>query len=238
MAELGIGLVGCGFMGRCHAMALATAAQAFGLDPGPRLEMLADINADSAAKAARELGFSRSTGDWRQLVADPAVDVVHITAPNSMHDPIARAALSAGKSVHCEKPLALDARAAHALADAADAAGVTTVVGYNYLRNPIQALAREIIAGGEIGEIIGFRGVHAEDFCCDPVTPFSWRHEPLGGGVAMDLGCHIVSLARYLAGEITSVMALPHTVYKMRRDSDDKARKVEVDDQSHALVAF
>ncbi len=238
MADLRIGLIGCGFMGRSHAMALATAAQAFGLNPRPRLEMLADVDADTAARAARELGFSRSTSDWRQLVSDPGIDVVHITTPNAMHEPIARAALAAGKAVHCEKPLALDANAAHALADAAEAAGVTTVVGFNYLRNPIQALAREIIAGGEIGEIIGFRGIHAEDFCCDPEIPFSWRHEPHGGGVAMDLGCHIVSLARYLIGEIVEVMALPHTVHKLRRDKDGRAREVETDDQTHALLTF
>ena len=238
MAELGIGLVGSGFMGRSHAMALATAAQAFGLDPCPRLEMLADVSPQTAAAAARHLGFARSTGEWRQLVADPRVDVVHITTPNGLHDAIARAAIAAGKAVHCEKPLALDGAAAHGLADVAEAAGVTTVVGFNYLRNPIQALARDIILGGEIGEIIGFRGIHAENFMCDPTIPFSWKHDPCGGGVAMDLGSHIVSLARFLVGEIREVAGLPHTVHKTRRDERGVARDVGVDDQTHGLLTF
>lgn len=238
MTELGIGLVGSGFMGRAHAMAIATAAQAFGLNPRPRLEMLADVDPQAAATAARDLGFARSTGDWRQLVAEPCVDVVHITTPNRLHDEIARAAIAAGKAVHCEKPLANDGAAAHGLADVAEAAGVTTVVGFNYLRNPIQALARDIILNGEIGDIIGFRGVHAEGFMCDPAVPFSWRHEPHGGGAAMDLGSHIVSLARFLVGEIGEVMGLPHTVHKTRRDEGGVARAVGIDDQTHGLLAF
>ncbi len=87
------------------------------------LELLADVKADAAAKAAAGLGFARSTGDWRELVADPAVDLVDITAPNTLHLPIALAAIEAGKPVYCEKPLAPNALEAKRMVDAAERKG-------------------------------------------------------------------------------------------------------------------
>jgi predicted dehydrogenase len=238
MSELGIGLVGSGFMGRCHAIALASAGRVFNLPHRPRFEMLADVTESAAAASAGALGFARATADWRELVADPRVDVVHITAPNELHLPIALAAIAAGKPVHCEKPLALNAPDARRLADVAEAAGVTTIVGFNYLKNPIQQLAKEIIESGEIGEPIGFRGIHAEDYMLDPAAPYSWRHETLGGGVLMDLGSHIVSLARFLLGEISRVNARSRTVIARRLDGSGAERRVEVDNWSDVLVEF
>ncbi len=238
MADLGIGLVGTGFMGRCHAIALAAADRIFDLPRRPRLELLADASADVAADYARRLGFARVTADWREVVEDPKVDVVHITAPNALHLPIALAAIDAGKAVHCEKPLALNAADAERLAAAAERAGAVTITGFNYLKNPIQALAREIIETGEIGRPIGFRGIHAEDYMRDPGAPFTWRHERDGGGATMDLGSHIVSLARFLLGEIVRVTAHSETVVGERTDASGQRRSVEVDDQCDALVEF
>ena len=96
MKRLGIGLVGSGFMGRSHAHAFRAAPGVFDLPLTPVFELLADVNADAAKKAAAALGFARSTGDWRELVSDPAVDLVDITAPNTMHLPIALAAAEMG----------------------------------------------------------------------------------------------------------------------------------------------
>ena len=115
----------------------------------------------SAAEAARSLGFAQGTGDWRSLVADPAIDLVDITAPNALHREMALAAIAAGKHVYCEKPLAPRAAEAAEMADAAEAAGVRTQVGFNYLCNPMLGLARAMIAAGELGEIRSYRGVHA-----------------------------------------------------------------------------
>src|SRR6185369_3829557 len=98
MKKIGVGLVGSGFMGRSHSHAFRAAAGVFELPAAPVLELLADIDEAVAAKA---VGFARSTGDWRTLVADPAVDLVDITTPNTLHKPIALAALAAGKPVYC-----------------------------------------------------------------------------------------------------------------------------------------
>ena len=73
-------------------------------------------------------------------------------------------------------------------------AGVKTQVGFNYLKNPMIALARDIVASGEIGEIVSFRGIHAEDYMADAATPWHWRLDPaVGGGVIADLGSHIIA---------------------------------------------
>lgn len=241
MERLAIGLVGSGFMGRSHALAWRSAPAVFELPLEPHVAMLADATPEAAGRAAARLGIARHTGHWQDLVQDPAIDLVDITAPNLLHKPIALAAIEAGKPVYCEKPLAPDAHEALELAEAAEQARVATFVGFNYLRNPMTALAREIVEAGEIGEIRSFRGIHAEDYMSDPAEPWSWRLDPGGGGGAMaDLGSHIVSLARHLVGPIAEVCADIDTVVPERPASrgSPPSRPVEVEDQARALVRF
>ncbi len=241
MTKIGVGLVGSGFMGRSHAHAFRAAAGVFDLPAVPVLELLADVNDEVAAKAANALGFARSTGDWRKLIADPAVDLVDITTPNTLHKPIALAAIAAGKPVYCEKPLAPNATEAKEMVDAAEKAGVKTAVGFNYLKNPMVALAREIAASGEIGEIVSFRGIHAEDYMTDASAPFTWRLDEKGGhGVVADLGSHIISIARYVVGPVTSLVGQIKTVTGERpvAAGASETRKVLVDDEARALVNF
>jgi predicted dehydrogenase len=238
---IGIGLIGSGFMGRSHAHALHAAPGIFDLPVRPVMELLADVNEAVAAEAAKALGFARSTGDWKRLVADPAVDLVDITTPNTLHKPIALAAIAAGKAVYCEKPLAPNAAEAKEMVDAAEKAGVKTAVGFNYLKNPMVALAREIVASGEIGEVISFRGIHAEDYMTDASAPFTWRLDEKGGhGVVADLGSHIISIARNLAGPIVSLVGQIKTVVGERpvAAGASEKRKVLVDDEARALVTF
>ncbi|GBD44055.1 Glucose--fructose oxidoreductase [bacterium HR40] len=239
--EIGVGLVGSGFMGRSHALALAIAAVAFDLPLRPRLELLADRDPATARRAAEAFGFRRSTGDWRELVADPGVELVSITTPNVLHEPIAMAAIAAGKAVWCEKPLAPTAASAMAMAKAAEAAGVPTFVGFNYLKNPLVRTAREIVAAGELGEVTRFRGIHAEDYMADPEVPWSWRLDPAnGGGAVADLGSHIIAMARFLVGPIEELVADLRTLVPERpvAPGSGERRKVEVDDEARALVRF
>jgi len=236
-----IGLIGSGFMGTTHALAYRTVGGVFRLPVQPALELLADITPEAAAAAARDFGFARSTADWRALVSDPQVDVVSVTTPNRLHVPMAMAAIGAGKHVHCEKPLAPTASQALQLADAARQAGVVTQVRFNYLHNPLLALPREIVASGEIGDIVSFRGIHAEDYMADPATPWHFRMDPAGGGgVVADLGSHIIAIARHLLGPISEVCGRLETVIKERPEAPGSARMrpVEVDDIAHAMVRF
>ncbi len=241
MKDLRFGLIGSGFMGRCHAQAMMAAPVLFELDGGVTRAMLADADEAMAERAAAALGFERSTGDWTTLVDDPDIDVVDITAPNSLHKPMALAAIAAGKIVYCEKPLAPNAVDAKALMEAAEAAGTKTLVGFNYLRNPVVATAKEIIDSGEIGDVVGYRGWHFEDYMTDPAAPYTWRHDREGGdGVVGDLGSHAVSMARYLVGGIEAVCGDCDTVTTERplAAGNEATRPVAVADQMRALVRF
>ncbi len=235
--RLGIGLVGSGFMGRSHAFAFNAVGQVFDPPLRPALAMLADRDTEIAAAAAGALGFERAVGDWRQLVDDPSVDLVAIAAPNRFHKPIALAAFEAGKHVYCEKPLATSLADARAMVEAAERFGRIGLVGFNYLKNPIITLAREVVAAGEIGALVAFRGIHAEDYMMDPDAPHSFRTEPEGGGVLMDLGSHIVSLARHLVGPIEEVSAMAATVHESR-PADGMRRPVPVEDHGHLVARF
>ena len=240
MRRLNVGLIGSGFIGRSHAFAWRMAPAVFGLPVNPVLHTVADAGQDLAERAASALGFAHATGDWQALVRDPEIDLVDITTPNVWHEPMAMAAIAAGKAVYCEKPLAPDAARARSMAEAAERAGVPTFVGFNYIKNPMVELAAEIVRSGEIGEVWSFRGIHAEDYMTDPEGPWTWRLDPKGGaGAVADLGSHIVSLARYVVGEIDAVAADLDTVVKTRPVAGtDERRPVEVDDQARVLVRF
>lgn len=237
---IGVGLIGSGFMGRTHALAFANVNRVFALPIAADLVVLADLDASVAAKGAYALGFSRSTADWTRLVADPDVGIVAITTPTMLHKPMALAAIAAGKHVYCEKPLAPTAREALEMCLAAEKAGIETQVGFNYLKNPMMTLARDIIASGEIGEIRTFRGIHAEDFMADASAPWTWRLDPSGGGGALaDLGSHIIAAARYLVGPIAAVLGDTATLIPQRPGPDRSVlQAVEVDDIARASLRF
>ena len=241
MRDIGVGIIGTGFMGKAHAFAYRAVAGIFPGSLRPVLKCVADIDGPAAERAAGQLGFSRWTADWRALVEDPEVEIVSITTPNVVHREMALAAVAAGKHVHCEKPIAPNAAAARDMMEAAEAAGVVTQVGYNYLKNPILKLARAMVAAGELGDITGFRGVHAEDYMADPAIPYGWRVDPSGGGGAIaDIGSHIIGLARFLIGPISEVIADLETVIRTRPvapGSPDR-RAVEVDDIARLGVRF
>ncbi|MFS2222618.1 Gfo/Idh/MocA family protein [Pantoea sp. B65] len=241
MKKIGIGIIGTGFMGLSHALAYRAAAGIFPDEISPELICVADIDKAAAEKACQRFGFRRYTDNWQALIDDPEVDIVSITTPNRFHPEQALAAIKAGKHVHCEKPIAPGSKDAAIMTQAAEAKGVITQVGFNYLKNPLIKLAREMIADGELGEIISFRGIHAEDFMASPSTPWSWRLDPTGGaGAIADLGSHIVAMARFLLGPVVAVQADLETVIHQRPVSAGatELRQVAVDDIARLTVEF
>ena len=240
--KLRIGLIGSGFMGKTHAFGYTTAVRVFDLPFALEMHTLADVSDDVAGAAAAALGFARATSNWRAMVADPEIDVVNITAPNALHKEMALAAIAAGKHVYCEKPLAPLAEDAHEMAEAAEARGVKTQVGFNYLCNPMLVLAREMIGAGEQGEIRGYRGLHAEDYMADASGAYTFRHAPAGGGALADIGSHALATAEFLlkdaAGSIVRVMGDCVTMIGERPDGKGGIRRVEVDDVGRAFLQF
>ncbi len=241
MTGIGVGLIGTGFMGKCHALALAAVGRVFGDVAAPRLAVVCDTPGERAEAMAAQWGFARGCADWRELVADPEVGLVSITTPNRLHREMARSALAAGKHVWCEKPLALTLEEAEEMAAAAEAAGVRTMVGYNYLRNPAFTHAQRLVAAGRIGRVVHFRGFVDEDYQADPELAWTWRAKlaEAGLGTLGDLGCHLVSLAVGLMGPVESLVAETATVHETRPLADGSGRgRVENEDIASALVRF
>ncbi|WP_159662250.1 Gfo/Idh/MocA family protein [Streptomyces mexicanus] len=207
---LGVAVVGFGWMGRVHPQAYARLPHHFPQPPvRPRLVVVADEVPGRAAEAAERYGFERATADWREIVADPEVQAVSVTAPNFLHREIGVAMAEAGKHLWIEKPVGLTAADARAVARAAAAAGVRGTVGFNYRNAPAVVAAREMIAAGDIGTVTHVRIRLFSDYAAHPESALTWRYERArgGSGVLGDLASHGVDLARYLLGDIESLAA-------------------------------
>jgi predicted dehydrogenase len=216
MPEIGIGIVGGGYMGKAHAAAMAAVGAVFDTALRPRLEMVCARTPASAERYRRAYGFARATDDWRALVADPGVGAVVIAAPQETHRAIAEAAFARAKPVFCEKPLGASLADAEAMTAAAEAAGVANMIGFNYIRTPATQFARQLIADGAIGAVTWFRGEHAEDFLADPGTPANWRTRGMANGTMGDLAPHMINAALALVGPIAEVSAVVETVHPIR----------------------
>ena len=238
---MNFGLIGTGFMGKAHAIALRAVGTVFPEVVHPGLRCLVDINAMAARQFAQAWGFESASDDWRAMCRSDAIDVVDICAPNHLHMDMALTAIEAGKHVYCEKPLALTATQARRMRIAAQSAGIRTAIGFNYICNPLIAAARDMIAAGEIGEVLEFRGSYREDYFANPSTPYGWRcaRDWAGAGALGDLGSHLICMAEFLLGPIDSVLGSLTTVHNQRTDPvTGQMRVVENDDIAQALIVF
>ncbi|MFF7352151.1 MULTISPECIES: Gfo/Idh/MocA family protein [Streptomyces] len=207
--ELGVAVVGFGWMGRVHTQAYARLPHHYPQSPRPRLITVAEEVPGRAEEAAERFGFATATRDWREVAADPRVRAVSITAPNFLHREIGVAMAQAGKHIWIEKPVGLTAGDARAVADAVAKAGVQGAVGFNYRNAPAVEAARDLIASGELGTVTHVRIRLFSDYAAHPDGALTWRYERArgGSGVLGDLASHGADLARFLLGAITSLTA-------------------------------
>ena len=231
MTEIGIGIIGGGYMGKAHSVAMAAVGAVFDTALRPRLEMIAASSEDSAEGYRKAFGFARATADWRQLVADDKVDAIVIATPQKFHREIAEAAFALGKPVMCEKPMGASLEDAKAMVEAAQ--GHTNMVGYNYIRTPATQYARRLLEEGAIGDVTYFKAENAEDFLADPNLPATWRTEGVANGCIGDLAPHLFNMALALMGPIEKLVAEVETVHK-----DRPGGKVTNDDQVQMMVRF
>jgi len=247
MKRIGMGLVGPGFVGAHH------------IDAVRRLGFVdvvavAASSEASARKKADALGVPKAYGSHEALAADPDVHVVHNTTPNYLHVPVILAALARRKHVISDKPLAMTADAARRLLDAAADAGVVHAVTFNYRGNPLVQHAREMIAGGELGDVHFVHGAYLQDWLLED-TDFSWRLEPEKGGESSavgDIGSHWCDLVQHVAGRrIVEVLADLTTVVGTRlrpststeafsrgADTGREAVSIRSEDLATVLVRF
>jgi predicted dehydrogenase len=219
VTEVGIGLVGLGWMGRLHSQSYHRLGYHYPeLGVRPRLVVACDISAERGRFAVEKLGYERWTENWDEVVSDPSVEVVSITAPNHLHREVALAAAQLGKHFWIEKPLGRNAEETSEIAQAAESAGVRTAVGFNYRYAPAVQRARELIRSGALGRLTHIRGVFFNDYAAEPSAALSWRFRRSlsGWGVLGDLMSHVVDLLQYLAGPVLEVSSLTATMVAER----------------------
>lgn len=240
MKKVRIGLIGAGFMGRTHAAAYKAVTTIFGDDVVPELVAVADVFEENAKAVAEKFGFQRWTTDWESIAKDPDIDMVDITTPNSSHCPIAVAAAKAGKHVYCEKPLAMTAQEAIDATKEVEKSKIVTSVGFNYIRNPIQQYVKELIASGELGEVVNFRGQYDQDYYNDPDQKHEWRmfKSASASGALGDLASHTLSLSQYLIGDISEVCGMTKIIVPERPDPKDPSKMLPVENDDVVQFMF
>jgi predicted dehydrogenase len=237
LREIGIGLVGGGYMGKAHAVAMSAVGAVFGTSLRPRLVSIAASSTSSAERYRAAYGFARAAEDWRGVVADPEVEAVVIASPQTTHRAIAEAAFAAGKPVFCEKPLGASLDDARAMVATAEASGLPNMIGFNYVRTPATQFVRQLLAEGAIGQVTWFRGEHTEDFLADPETPANWRTTGRSNGTMGDLSPHMINCALALMGDIAELSARIETLHATRPGPNGPV-PVDNDDHAQVMVRF
>jgi predicted dehydrogenase len=200
---LGVGIIGSGWITRAHALGIRTLPHLESLGRPVRITMLAGRDRERGQAMAHRLEVERFTTDWRELVDDPAVDVVANLTAVGGHREATVAAFALGKPVLCEKPLGVDRFESRAMADAAAvaaSAGVQAACGFNYRFIPAMRLAREIVLSGRLGRIVQFRALYLQDYAVV-------GSRPQNGSQAVTDYAHIVDFLRYLGCEADAVQA-------------------------------
>jgi predicted dehydrogenase len=217
--RIGAGLISVGWMGQLHTRAYRNVPIVYPeLGIKPELVIAADTAPDRVEFARDVLGYSRGTTDYREVLADPEVEVVSICAPNFLHAEIGIAAAEAGKHFWIEKPVGRSLEETARIEAAATKAGVITSIGYNYRHAPAVEHARTLIAAGKLGRITNVRAAFFSGYANEPKGALSWRfnRELAGSGVLADLFSHASDLCQYVVGPIAEITALTSTVYTER----------------------
>jgi myo-inositol 2-dehydrogenase/D-chiro-inositol 1-dehydrogenase len=245
MADVRIGLVGCGFMGRTHSNAFHQAPHFFDLPFKPVLQAVCARNRQSVSDFAARWNYASFETDWRALVAREDIDLIDIATPNDTHAEIAIAAAQAGKMVMCEKPLGRTADEAEAMVAAVESAGVRNMVWYNYRRVPAVTLLKALLDDGRFGRIFHYRAKFLQDWTISEDLPQGgaglWRLDAsvAGSGVTGDLLAHVIDTAMWLNGGIREVSAMTETFIKQRTHTlTGQVQPVKIDDASAFLARF
>lgn len=238
-------------MGKAHSNAYRQVGHFFDLPYDVRLHTLCGRTREPLEQAARTLGWENVETDWREVVANPDIDLIDISTPGDSHCEIAVAAGKAGKMVFCEKPIGNTLAEAEQMVKAVDEASVPHAVFHNYRKAPAVALAKQLIELGRIGGIYHFRAVYLQDWIADPQFPLVWRlqKDKAGSGAHGDINAHIIDLGRYLVGELSEVNGLLHTFIherplavgvddKLGASASQQMGQVTVDDAAMFLAKF
>lgn len=212
MTTIKAGIIGTGFIGPAHV----EAARRLG---NIEIVAVAEANEDLAKAKAAAMSIPRAYGDYRKMLADPEIKVVHNCTPNHLHFAINKDILAAGKHVISEKPLAMNTRESSELVRLAKESGLINAVNFNYRFYPLVQHARAMAAAGELGDVYAVHGSYLQDWLYYN-TDWNWRLQPEMSGdsrAVADIGSHWCDLLQFITGlTIVRVMADLRTVHPQR----------------------
>ena len=246
IADVGAAVIGTGFIGTVHVEALRRI--------GVQVRGVLGSTPERGAARAEALGVARAYDSLDDLLADPAVQVVHVTSPNDLHVAQSKAALAAGRHVVCEKPLAMDAAGSAALVALAASSGLVNATNFNIRYYPLNQQARETVAAGDLGDVRLVTGHYFQDWLLHE-NDWNWRLQPDRGGALRavgDIGSHWMDLMTYITGQhIVEVMADLTTFIDTRqepagavasfateRSAETVARPIATEDTATILLRF
>jgi len=234
MSILGIGMLGYGSIGKLHTLGYRSIPSYYPQFSRYTLAGVCTRSEASAQAAAKDGGFTKAYTRVEDLVSDPSIQVVDCVLPNDAHKDAVIAVLKAGKSIYCEKPLALSGTEARELAVVAAKSKGKLGMTFNYRFVPAIQKARKLIESGALGEIYRYHAEYLHTGYQDASRPLSWRMKMAesGGGAIMDLGSHVIDLVRFLVGEFEEVSAVTKTYITQRPLSKGSSEMgtVDVDD--------
>jgi predicted dehydrogenase len=211
-SDISTAVIGSGFIGTVHIEALRRI--------GVKIAGLLDATPDRGAQRAEELGLAKAYDSLEAVLADPAVQVVHVTSPNELHYEQASAILGAGKHVICEKPLAMTSQESAALVSQAAASGLVNAVNFNIRFYPLNQHVAQHVRDGGVGDVRFITGRYFQDWLLFD-TDWNWRLEKDQGGALRavgDIGSHWLDLTTFLTGRrLDAVMAELTTFIPVRR---------------------
>ena len=235
MRTYGIGIVGWGFMGRTHALAVRSLPLYYAdADFRARIRAIATRREDVGRAAARDMDADW-TADYRELLHRDDIDIVSVCTPNACHEQMALDALRAGKHLYIDKPLAVTGESAERIREAAEGAKGFTKVAFNLRHFPATMCLKELADAGALGEITQFSARYLHSGSVDPDRPMGWK-QGLEGGVLLDLGSHALDLVTWLIGYPREVLCATRTLYPSRPTRDGGVESALSED--HALVTL
>ena len=212
MIGVGSAVVGTGFIGPVHVEALRRL--------GRPVAGVLGSSPEKSRQMAQALAVPRGYANFAEVLEDPNVAVVHLASPNRLHHEQCKLALTAGKHVICEKPLAMNVQQSSELVAIAQQCSLAAAVCYNVRFYPLCLEIKEWIAAGRLGDIHHVTGSYVQDWLLHD-TDFNWRVLAEEGGALRaiaDIGTHWLDLVQFMIGDcVTEVCADLKTVWPLRR---------------------
>jgi len=236
MKEIGVAVIGWGFMGRTHTHALHSIPLMYkDIDFRPVLKCLCSGHIENARRGMLDGGFESCTDDWHTLLTRDDIQAVSVCTPNALHEEMVIELMKAGKNLYIDKPLTTDLASAKRIYEVYKTCSVTAQMVMNCRYLPATLRAAELVKEGRIGEITCFNARYLHSGSVDANKPIGWKQETQGG-VILDLASHVLDAVISLTGCPDKIFCATHNLYPSRPTKDGGVQTMLGEDHASMLL--